>query len=249
MTIQVQKFDTSKKRDIKFLEALTCDDTWFNDSFSCPLADVEGREPTELPSSYVFVAIETSRGEIAGYVTITDHPRLRLWTLTAAASRAFTNVSFKGVGSKMMASMIRDAEASGNVDFVLIDRASPPGLGLYKKFGFAVYGGIAGTLVRAVSGRFQILHPNMWRAWDLEWKEQANKFYVANGQYGRRGRKSTVGYRKSRDTEDFRKRFFGTADPSSNNVPSMIVPEKMIKEIRPYPDWAYAHSPKSAWPF
>ena len=64
------------------------------------------------------------------------------------------------------------------------------------------------------------------------------------------GRKDKVSYRKSQDTEDFRKRFFGTSSSINKNAPpSMIVPESMIKEIRYYPDWAYAHSPKSAWPF
>jgi len=97
-----------------------------------------------------------------------------------------------------------------------------------------------GTLVRPVGTRQKILHPNTYRAWNIEWMTYFNQYTAAHG-----GRKDKVSYRKSQDTYDFRKRFFGT----SSNVPSMIVPEKMIKEIRPYPDWAYAHSPKSAWPF
>lgn len=244
MTIQVQKFDTSKKRDMKALETLTCDDAWFNTSFACPTAMLTKQfSPTDIPNSYVFVAIDTKAKEIVGYITIVEHRRLRLWNLTLAASRAFTNASFKGVGSKMMDFVLKDAAAkSKTVDFVLIQGYSPSGLGLYKKFGFMSYGQY-GTLVRPVGTRQKILHPNTYRAWNIEWMTYFNQYTAAHG-----GRKDKVSYRKSQDTEDFRKAFFGTAD-SSSNVPSMIVPEKMIKEIRPYPDWAYAHSPKSVWPF
>lgn len=246
MTIQVQKFDTSKKRDMKALETLACDDDWFNNSFSCPTVMLTKQfSPTDIPNSYVFVAIDSkpnTKKEIVGYITIVEHRRLRLWNLTLAASRAFTNASFKGIGSKMMDGVLKDAAKSKTVDFVLIQGYSPSGLGLYKKFGFMSYGP-EGTLVRPVGTRQKILHPNTYRAWNLEWMTYFNQYTAAHG-----GRKDKVSYRKSQDTEDFRKRFFGTS-PTDKNTPSMIVPESMIKEIRQYPDWAYAHSPKSAWPF
>ena len=241
MTIQVRKFVTSRKPDMKALESLTCDDAWFNTSFPCPI-DALTQSPVDIPTSYVFVAIETSRGgEIAGYITIAENRRLRLWTLTLAASRAFTNVSFKGVGSKMMDILLKDAKKK--VDFVLIQGYSPSGLGLYKKFGFLSYGQY-GTLVRPVGTRQKILHPNVYRAWDLEHMTYFNQYTAAHG-----GRKDKLSYRKSQDTDDFRRRFFGSSSINKNAPPSMIVPDSMIKEIRYYPDWAYAYSPKSVWPF
>ena len=244
MTIQVQKFDTSKKRDMKALETLTCDDAWFNNSFSCPTAMLTKHySPTDIPNSYVFVSVDTNKKEVVGYITIVEHRRLRLWNLTLAASRAFTNASFKGIGSKMMDVVLKDAKnTKKTVNFVMIQGYSPSGLGLYKKFGFMSYGR-EGTLVRPVGTRQKILHPNVFRAWNIEWMTYFNQYTAAHG-----GRKDKLSYRKSQDTYDFRKAFFGKAD-SSSNVPSMIVPESMIKEIRYYPDWAYAHSPKSAWPF
>jgi len=142
----------------------------------------------------------------------------------------------------MMEFMLKDARAR-NIDFVLVQGFSPSGMGLYRKFGFMLYGQ-NGTLVRAVRSNSAILHPNTYRAWDVEWMKDFNE---RGGK-----RRSTVGYRKSQDTYERRKAFFGTPSFKSDddkNTPDMIVPDSMIREIRPYPDWAYKYAPKSAWPF
>jgi GNAT superfamily N-acetyltransferase len=256
--MKIRKFNVKKSSDVEDLAALECETEWFDTSAAlggtwnyCPSAVLARgrREPSNMPYSYVFVAIhhEKSPPSIAGQIVITDHrPRLRVWTLDLASSRAFTNASFKGTGSKLLEHVIEDAQRNG-IHFIIVEYATGAGLGLYKKYGFQTYAN-KGHLVRYISGRDRILHPNTFRSWDLDYLVHANEYAMSTRGNGRTRRMTHL--KKSEDTYEKWRDDFAVYDPARDiydlkygkNVPPMIIPDSMIRDIRPYPDWVYGSS-------
>jgi hypothetical protein len=237
----IRRFSTSNKHDVTSLEALTCDNHWFKEGYGCPSEILKTVAPYEFKPTYVFVAI-TDHKEIAGAINIVEYKELQVWQLILSSSRAFLDSSFKGVGSAIMNYLIEDAR-SENIEFIIISGYSDSGLGLYIKFGFKFYGK-HGNLVCPIQSPHSILHPNVFRRWNIIKLIHFNAYMASqNLKY-----KQKLPIRKSEDTYEYNKEFYGTPDydmPSN----SMVVSDDMIRQIQPFPDWAYKYSSKSIWPF
>ena len=227
--VTVKKYDYIKdKPKIDAYFKKYCKDEYFEKVYGCnaPLTT----EPTEREPTNIYITYDKNDKSLVGYVLITKYNKY--WVLNLISSRAITNPKYKGTGTLLIETIIKDMKKEDQLN-LFITGFTTDGIYLYYKMGFKVYGS---TGILCLSLNNSIIHPNLLR------EHEVNVINYSNNYRKQHNFPLTKLYfTKKQDSLEFRKKIYTTIPKDVKPENAMIPTESMLKEINDYPSELYKY--------